>query len=115
MLVAACGSPSSRCRYVEAAAHLLITIRSLLIDLILRNGYVQVDETFTNSWIRIAQVGPTMPTCGLYAARQGGHLEFRFAQRRICMTSSRQRGPERTNRRCKDVSERVQAPPKSST
>jgi transposase len=37
----------ARCRYVEAAAHLLITIRSLLIDMILRNGYVQVDETFT--------------------------------------------------------------------
>ena len=40
-------SRQARCRYVEAAAHLLITIRSLLIDLILRNGYVQVDETFT--------------------------------------------------------------------
>lgn len=37
----------ARCRYVEAAAHLLITIRSQLIDLILQNGYVQVDETFT--------------------------------------------------------------------
>ena len=39
-------SRQARCRYVEAAAHLLITIRSLLIDMILRNGYVQVDETF---------------------------------------------------------------------
>jgi len=40
-------SRQARCRYVEAAAHLLITIRSLLINMILGNGYVQVDETFT--------------------------------------------------------------------
>jgi transposase len=40
-------SRQARCRYVEAAAHLLITIRALLIEMILRNGYVQVDETFT--------------------------------------------------------------------
>jgi transposase len=37
----------ARCRYVEAAAHLLITIRAQLIDRILRSTYVQVDETFT--------------------------------------------------------------------
>jgi transposase len=40
-------SRQARCRYVEAAAHLLITIRAQLIDRILRGGYVQVDETFT--------------------------------------------------------------------
>jgi transposase len=37
----------ARCRYVEAAAHLLITIRAQLIERILRSSYVQVDETFT--------------------------------------------------------------------
>lgn len=37
----------ARCRYVEAAAHLLITIRAQLIERILRSNYVQVDETFT--------------------------------------------------------------------
>jgi transposase len=37
----------ARCRYVEAAAHLLITIRAQLIERILRSHYVQVDETFT--------------------------------------------------------------------
>ncbi len=37
----------ARCRYVEAAAHLLITIRAQLIERILHSRYVQVDETFT--------------------------------------------------------------------
>jgi transposase len=37
----------ARCRYVEAAAHLLITIRAQLIERILQSRYVQVDETFT--------------------------------------------------------------------
>jgi transposase len=37
----------ARCRYVEAAAHLRITIRAQLIERILRSQYVQVDETFT--------------------------------------------------------------------
>jgi len=37
----------ARSRYVEAAAHLLITIRAQLIEKILASGYVQVDETFT--------------------------------------------------------------------
>jgi len=37
----------ARCRYVEAAAHLLITIRAQLIERILGSSYVQVDETFT--------------------------------------------------------------------
>ncbi len=37
----------ARCRYVEAAAHLLITIRAQLIERILGSRYVQVDETFT--------------------------------------------------------------------
>lgn len=37
----------ARCRYVEAAAHLLITIREQLKQKILQSGYVQVDETFT--------------------------------------------------------------------
>ena len=37
----------ARCRYVEAAAHLSITIRAQLIERILRSKYVQVDETFT--------------------------------------------------------------------
>jgi len=37
----------ARCRYVEAAAHLLITIRAQLIERILQSHYVQVDETFT--------------------------------------------------------------------
>jgi len=39
--------PQARCRYVEAAAHLLITIRAQLIERILQSHYVQVDETFT--------------------------------------------------------------------
>jgi transposase len=37
----------ARCRYVEAAAHLLITIHQQLKHKILGSGYVQVDETFT--------------------------------------------------------------------
>lgn len=37
----------ARCRYVEAAAHLLITIRAQLSERILGSRYVQVDETFT--------------------------------------------------------------------
>lgn len=37
----------ARCRYVEAAAHLLITVRDQLKQMILKSGYVQVDETFT--------------------------------------------------------------------
>jgi transposase len=37
----------ARCRYVEGAAHLLITIYQQLKRLILDSGYVQVDETFT--------------------------------------------------------------------
>jgi transposase len=37
----------ARCRYVEAAAHLLITIHLYLKRKILDGGYVQVDETFT--------------------------------------------------------------------
>jgi transposase len=37
----------ARCRYVEAAAHLLITIREQLKQKILASRYVQVDETFT--------------------------------------------------------------------
>jgi transposase len=37
----------ARCRYVEAAAHLLITIHQQLKRRILGSGYVQVDETFT--------------------------------------------------------------------
>jgi len=40
-------SRQARCRYVEAAAHLLITIRAQLIEMILSSSYVQVDETFT--------------------------------------------------------------------
>lgn len=40
-------SRQARCRYVEAAAHLLITIRCQLSAMILKSGYVQVDETFT--------------------------------------------------------------------
>src|SRR5579883_2450998 len=35
------------CRYVEGAAHLLITIHQLLKRKILESRYVQVDETFT--------------------------------------------------------------------
>ena len=37
----------ARCRYVESAAHLLITIHQHLKRKILDGGYVQVDETFT--------------------------------------------------------------------
>ena len=37
----------ARCRYVEGAAHLLITIHQLLKRKILESRYVQVDETFT--------------------------------------------------------------------
>lgn len=37
----------ARCRYVEAAAHLLITIHQQLKRKILDSRYVQVDETFT--------------------------------------------------------------------
>ena len=37
----------ARCRYVEDAAHLLITIHQLLKRKILDSRYVQVDETFT--------------------------------------------------------------------
>ncbi len=37
----------ARCRYVEGAAHLLITIHQLLKRKILDSRYVQVDETFT--------------------------------------------------------------------
>ncbi len=37
----------ARCRYVEAVAHLLITIHQLLKRKILDSRYVQVDETFT--------------------------------------------------------------------
>jgi transposase len=37
----------ARCRYVEAAAHLLITIHQHLKRKILDGGYVQLDETFT--------------------------------------------------------------------
>lgn len=37
----------ARCRYVEAAAHLLITIHQQLKRKILESRYVQVDETFT--------------------------------------------------------------------
>lgn len=37
----------ARCRYVEAAAHLLITIHQQLKRKILDSGYIQVDETFT--------------------------------------------------------------------
>lgn len=37
----------ARCRYVEAAAHLLITIHQYLKHKILGSGYVQLDETFT--------------------------------------------------------------------
>lgn len=37
----------ARCRYVEAVAHLLITILQHLKRKILDGGYVQVDETFT--------------------------------------------------------------------
>ena len=40
-------SRQARCRYVDAAAHLLITIREQLKAKILATGYVQVDETFT--------------------------------------------------------------------
>lgn len=40
-------SRQERVRYVEAAAHLLITIREQLKAKILASGYVQVDETFT--------------------------------------------------------------------
>jgi transposase len=40
-------SRQARCRYVDAAAHLLITIREQLKAKILASGYVQVDETFT--------------------------------------------------------------------
>jgi transposase len=40
-------SRQARCRYVDAAAHLLITIREQLKAKILSSGYVQVDETFT--------------------------------------------------------------------
>jgi transposase len=40
-------SRQARCRYVDAAAHLLITIREQLKKMILASGYVQVDETFT--------------------------------------------------------------------
>ena len=37
----------ARCRYVEAAAHLLITIHQQLKRKILDSRYIQVDETFT--------------------------------------------------------------------
>jgi transposase len=37
----------ARCRYVEAVAHLLITIHQYLKYKILGSGYVQLDETFT--------------------------------------------------------------------
>jgi transposase len=37
----------ARCRYVEAAAHLLITIHRQLKRKILHSRYIQVDETFT--------------------------------------------------------------------
>src|SRR5271170_6627220 len=37
----------ARCRYVEAVAHLLITIHQYLKHKILGSGYVQLDETFT--------------------------------------------------------------------
>jgi transposase len=40
-------SRQARCRYVDAAAHLLITIRSQMIEKILKSNYVHVDETFT--------------------------------------------------------------------
>lgn len=40
-------SRQARCRYVDAAAHLLITIREQLKAKILGSAYVQVDETFT--------------------------------------------------------------------
>jgi transposase len=40
-------SRQARCRYVDAAAHLLISIREQLKAKILNSGYVQVDETFT--------------------------------------------------------------------
>lgn len=40
-------SRQARSRYVEAAAHLLITIREQLKQKVLASGYVQVDETFT--------------------------------------------------------------------
>jgi hypothetical protein len=40
-------SRQARCRYVDAAAHLLITIRSQMIQMILKSNYVHVDETFT--------------------------------------------------------------------
>jgi transposase len=37
----------ARCRYLDSAAHLLITIREQLKQKVLASGYVQVDETFT--------------------------------------------------------------------
>ena len=37
----------ARCRYVDGAAHLLITIREQLKQKILDSGYVQIDESFT--------------------------------------------------------------------
>jgi hypothetical protein len=40
-------SRQARCRYIDAAAHLLISIREQLKARILASGYVQVDETFT--------------------------------------------------------------------
>jgi len=40
-------SRQARCRYIDAAAHLLISIREPLKAKILASGYVQVDETFT--------------------------------------------------------------------
>jgi len=40
-------SRQRRARYVRDAAHLLITVRELLKERVLRSRYVQVDETFT--------------------------------------------------------------------
>ena len=40
-------SRQTRCRYVDASAHLPITIREQLKAKILSSAYVQVDETFT--------------------------------------------------------------------
>jgi transposase len=40
-------SRQARCRYIDAAAHLLLSIREQLKQKILSSAYVQVDETFT--------------------------------------------------------------------
>jgi hypothetical protein len=57
-------SDKARVRYTERCALLLLTVYDQLIRLILHSGYVSVDETTVNCWIRIDLTRPGTVGCG---------------------------------------------------